>query len=143
MRWLFLLPLLLLAFTGNAHAQANYGCQTGVLVWTPINTATGATATIVAGSPNKNTYICKLYLQTTSANNVAIVEGIGTNCSSVSSGLFGGTTSSTGFIMPANGQVELNGDGSAWGVTATAGDNVCLINSASTQLSGVMVSVQQ
>lgn len=144
MRWLLLLTLLLFAFTGRAHAQINTGCTEGVLVWTPINTATGATKTLIAGVAGKKIYVCKLYLQTTLASNVAIVEGTGTDCgTAVTAGLFGGATAATGFIMPANGQVALNGSGSAWGVTATAGDNLCIINSVSTQLSGVLVSVQQ
>lgn len=143
MRWLLIIPILLFAFAGRAHAQINSGCSAGVLVWTPISLSTGATQTIVPGVLNEKVYICKLFLQTSSANNVAIVEGTGTNCSTVSAGIFGGTTSGTGFIMGANGNLSMNGDASAWGVTATPGDQICLINSASTQLSGVMVTVTQ
>jgi hypothetical protein len=145
MRWLLIIPILLLTL-GHAHAQTGYACSTGVLTWTPISFSTAATNPLVTGATGKNTYVCKLILQTNAANNVAIVEGTGTSgaCSSSLAGMMGGTTAATGFNLPANGQLVLDGGGqTGWAKTAVQADNVCLINSASTQLSGVLVSVQQ
>lgn len=128
----------------QANAQSINTCETGVLVFTPINQTSGTTKTIVPGVAGKNLYICKLLLQTASANNVAVVEGTGVDCgTAVSAGLLGGTTASTGLNLPANGIVTLSGNQSGWSKTATAGDSICLITSASTNLSGTIVSVAQ
>lgn len=133
---------LLLLFPVGAFAQGN-GCTSGVLTFTPINISAAGTVTLVAGVAKTHTYICKYTVQTTSANDIALVEGTGTNCSTVSAGLLGGTTSSTGQIVAANGNYTLGADALAWAKTATAADNVCLITSASTQVSGVIVTTQQ
>jgi hypothetical protein len=120
-------------------------CQAQAHNYLPINNAASAsTTTIVAGVGGKKTYICNLFLaQTAAAVNLGIVEGTGTNCSTVSAGVIGGTTAATGPNLSANSGF-VDGDGlAAIAATATTGDNLCFEYSAAVQVSGHMVWVQQ
>ena len=102
-----------------------------------------ANGTIITGTSGKQTYICSFNLITATAQNIALVEGTGTGCTSVSAGLAGGTTAATGWNLAANGGLTY-GNGAAWVFkTTTAADNVCLLLSGSGQVSGSARYVQQ
>lgn len=110
---------------------------------TPINQAAAGPTTLVAGTSAKKTYVCSMLLITATAQNVNLVEGTGTNCSSVTSGLLGGTTAATGPNLAANGGFAHGEGSSAVASTATNADNLCIIVSGSGQVSGVIETVQQ
>lgn len=103
-----------------------------------INISTAATTELtasLAGASN-NYYICSIDLVTAAANNVALTDDDSDNCTSVTSGLAGGTTAASGWNFAANGGlVKGNGMGTVY---KTNGTNrvVCLVTSAATQLSG-------
>jgi hypothetical protein len=72
---------------------------------------------------------------------VALVDDDSDGCGSVSSGLAGGTSAASGWNFGANGGLTLgNGQGT---IAQTAGTNrvLCLVTSASTQLSGTIIAV--
>jgi hypothetical protein len=121
-------------------------CQAQAHNYTPINNAASATTTtIVPGTSGKKTYVCNIFIAPTATPgvNLGIVEGTGTNCSTVSAGVIGGTTAATGPNLSANGGF-VDGDGlAAVASTATVGDNLCFAYSAAVQVSGHMVWVQQ
>lgn len=118
-------------------------CQSTAKVYTPINQAAAGPTTLVAGTSAKKTYICSMLIVTATAQNVNLVEGTGTNCSSVTSGVLGGTTAATGPNLAANGGFT-HGDGTGGiAATATNADNLCIIVSGTGQVSGVMSTVQQ
>ena len=102
-----------------------------------INLAASGPTTIVTGVAGTQTYICSLSIfPMGTATNVGFVEGTGTNCSTVSAGLIGGTTAANGGNFAANGGITL---GSGYGIvlrSATAGDNICISESAGNQISG-------
>lgn len=118
-------------------------CQVNTPTSLPLNEATGSAVTIIAGVSGKKTYICGMVLVAAVATNVNLVEGTGTNCSSVSSGLFGGSTAATGINLAANGGFVAYGGGTWVAASATNADNVCYLASAGNQVSGVIKYVQQ
>jgi hypothetical protein len=132
-------------FTPNdgTSSQIFGPCQTVAATFTPINISASGSAKIITGTSAKKTYICHIDIVTNAANNVVLTEGTGSNCGTGTAGMAGGTTAASGYNFSANGGISL-GDGSrAINATATNADDVCLNPSASTQLSGVVVWVQQ
>lgn len=128
---------------GSGVLQVGDPCQTVAKTYTPISITTATTTRIVAPTSAKKTYVCYMYLQTTAANNIAVVEGTGGTCGSSTAGVVGGTTAANGLNNAANsGQAFGNG---GYAALATAGTNVdlCLITSAATPLAGHVVWVAQ
>lgn len=110
----------------------------------PINISTATTTNIITGGSSKKTYICHAFLFTAAANNVALVEGTtGGTCGSGTAGIMGGTTASSGLNLTANQGFVLGTGVASVAATATNNNDVCIITSAATQLSGVISYVQQ
>jgi len=105
--------------------------------------STTASAQLIAGSAGKQTYVCSISLVPAGADNVALVEGTGAVCATGTAGMAGGATAATGWNFAANENMHMGGGAGSVAKTATAGDNVCLLVSAATQLSGVIGYVQQ
>lgn len=125
-------------------SQANGDpCASVAHVFSNINIASGTTTKIVAGTSGKKTYICHQLMVSAAADNVAIVEGTGTNCGTSTVGMSGGTTAATGWNFQTGGGLSEGNGTNAVLATATAGDDVCLITSGAVQLSGHMVTAQQ
>lgn len=108
----------------------------------PINT-TASVQIIAAGNANMFVYLCSYNLVPAAADNVAIVEGTGATCGTNTVGMVGGATAATGVNLVASENVALGSGVGAISRTAVAGDNVCLLVSAATQLSGVVGWTQQ
>jgi hypothetical protein len=143
---------------GTTGDNASFNTDASGLLWVrhldPCAGASGKTAFVVnissaatteitpslAGASN-HYYVCSINLVTASANNVALVDDDSDGCGSVSSGLAGGTSAASGWNFGANGGLTLgNGQGT---IAQTAGTNrvLCLVTSASTQLSGTIIAV--
>lgn len=128
---------------GNIGQTNGDPCTTVAHVFTPINISTAVNTKIVVGTSAKKTYICHLFLFAAGADNVGLVEGSGTNCATSPLGLIGGATAATGVTLIANqGWSEGSGTNAIAATTVNAND-FCAITSASVQLSGVVVTVQQ
>lgn len=109
-----------------------------------INQAAAGPTTLLTGVAGKRWYICyfSVHIGTNGGNvNVNLVEGTGTNCSSVSAGMFGGTTAATGPNLAGTDWMNVGNGTTAVLVTATLGDNVCYISGGTTQVSGALVAV--
>jgi hypothetical protein len=105
-----------------------------------ITTATTTEITPSLAGASTNYYVCSLVLVTNATNIVTLVDDDSDGCGSPTSGLSGGTTTA-GWTLAANGGLTFgNGMGS---VFKTAGTNrvICLVTSATTQLSGTMTVV--
>lgn len=144
MKRLILLALTALGFIACAaasHAQSVDPCQKQFRITANISAA--ATAKIITGVAGTQTYICSFdIVNGTPAQNVALVEGTGATCGTATAGMAGGTTAATGWNLGAN-QTFVKGNGEAWVyATAVKGDNVCLLFSGTTQLSGSVQYVQ-
>lgn len=119
-------------------------CQANTKVYTVINQAAAGPTTLVAGTSAKKTYICSIViLPVTAGVSLNLVEGTGTNCSSVSAGIWGGSTAATGAVVAANGGWTFGNGAGSIGQTTTNADNLCIIASGTTQISGGMYTVQQ
>jgi hypothetical protein len=122
---------------GNTRVLNDGGCagqSVANTTVTPINLA--ASGQILTGVSAKKFYICSINIVVAAANNVALVEGTGTVCATSIAGMAGGTSTGAGWNFAANGGLTLgNGQGLVL-KTATAADNVCLILSSGTQVSG-------
>jgi len=104
-----------------------------------------ANTQLVAGTASKKIYICSIHVLAAAATNVAVAEGTGTVCGTGSTGVsgFGGATAATGWNFAANGGIALGNGDSSLGAEGTSGDNLCIFNSGSGQVSGGISYVVQ
>src|SRR5579862_7619691 len=118
-------------------------CKGQVKFYASIN-QTGNTQ-IVAGTGSKKIYVCSIHVVTAAAANVAVVEGTGSVCATGTAGVsgFGGATAATGWNFAANGGIALGNGDSSLGAEANSGDNLCIFNSGSGQISGGISYVVQ
>jgi hypothetical protein len=93
---------------------------------------------LVAGTASKKIYVCSIHVVAAAATNVAVVEGTGSVCATGAAGVsgFGGATAATGWNFAANGGIALGNGDSSLGAEVTSGDNLCIFNSGSGQVSG-------
>jgi len=93
---------------------------------------------LVAGTASKKIYVCSIHVVAAAATNVAVVEGTGSVCATGTAGVsgFGGATAATGWNFAANGGIALGNGDSSLGAEGTSGDNLCIFNSGSGQVSG-------
>jgi len=103
-----------------------------------------AGAQIITGTASKKTYICSINLVTATAQNIAIVEGTGVTCGTGTAGVStGGTTAATGWNLAANGGLtQGSGLGVIMAADSAAADNVCILQSGTGQVSGVISYTQ-
>src|SRR6185295_1040989 len=105
-------------------------------VYTAISQTSGTQ--LVTGTSAKKLYICHFNIVTATAQNVALMAGTGTVCATSPHAIMGGTTAATGWNFAANGGLALGSGEAAVGVTGTNADNICLLQSGSGQVSGVL-----
>jgi len=147
LEYIFNLPGVPGALTGTSAPQMQTAgadpCMGSANVKSFALVNTTASAQLIAGTAGKQTYVCSLDFIPAAADNIALVEGTGATCGTGTAGMAGGATAATGWNLAANENVIM-GDGSgSIAKTITAGDNVCILASAATQLSGNVGYVQQ
>jgi hypothetical protein len=104
-----------------------------------------ANTQLVAGTASKKIYVCSIHVVAAAAANVAVVEGTGSVCATSTTGVsgFGGATAATGWNFAANGGIALGNGDSSLGAEGNSGDNLCILNSGSGQVSGGISYVVQ
>lgn len=109
----------------------------------PIATSSG-NLQLVAGVAAQKVYVCSVFIVGASAFVGSIIEGTGAACTTANeAAVIGSTTAASGGSFSANGGwVEGNG-GAEIGVTATAANGICLLQSGTVALSGNVTYVQQ
>ena len=120
--------------------------HSAIKTFMPVSQAATGPTTLLAGVVGKRWYICfiDLHIVTNGQNNnVNLVEGTGTNCSSVSAGLMGGTTAATGPNLDSSDWLLMGNGSAAVMVTATAGDNVCYVATGATGIAGALTAVNK
>jgi hypothetical protein len=102
-----------------------------------------ANAQLAAGTAAKKIYVCSIHVVVAAATNIAVVEG--TACGTGTSGVggFGGATAATGWNFAANGGIALGNGDASLGAEVVTGDNLCIFNSGSGQVSGGISYVVQ
>lgn len=118
-------------------------CKGQAKVYASINQT--ASAQLVSGTASKKIYVCSIHVVTAAAANVALVEGTGSVCATGAAGVsgFGGATAATGWNFAANGGIALGNGDSSLGAESASGDNLCIFNSGSGQVSGGISYVVQ
>jgi len=138
-------PLLRAAVTPEFLAEAQGQFATGLgldpcKAQTKLYASISQTANtqLVAGTASKKIYVCSIHVVAAAATNVAVVEGTGSVCGTSTAGVsgFGGATAATGWNFAANGGIALGNGDSSLGAEGTSGDNLCIYNSGSGQVSG-------
>lgn len=117
-------------------------CQTTARSYAPISIASATTTRIITPTSSQKAYICGLFLIAAGAQNVGIVEGTGGTCGTGTAGVIGGTTAGTGPNLTAQVGFVLPNTGYSQAATAGTNVDVCLITSASAQLTGHVVYVK-
>ena len=104
-----------------------------------------ANSQVAAGTASKKIHVCSINVVVAAATNVALVEGTGTTCATGTAGVpgFGGATAATGWNFGAGGGIAVGNGDSSLGSQGTAGDNLCLFNSGTGQVSGGLSYVVQ
>ncbi len=120
--------------TGSPTTGQPANCTTTAIV----NQA--ASAQVIAGTANTRIYICAVILVSAGAQNVSVVEGTGAVCATGITGMIGGTAGSV--ALAANGGFAGVAAG-PWISTATAANNVCVIQSAANNVSGTITYRRQ
>ncbi|MBZ5703263.1 MAG: hypothetical protein LAN84_15630, partial [Acidobacteriia bacterium] len=111
-------------------------CANSALTRTAFVINQTAGAQVITGAASKQTYICSIFYVTATAQNVALVEGTGTVCATGTAGMAGGATAATGQNWAANEGWTNPATGFWHFKTATAADNLCLLQSGTGQISG-------
>lgn len=98
-----------------------------------------ASARIVLGALNKRVFVCGIVLISATAQSVSLVEGSGTTCIAGIIGVIGGSTAS--LSLAANGGFTNTSD-RPW-LMSNAGNDLCLLQSGTGNVSGVVTYVVQ
>jgi hypothetical protein len=128
---------------GGTTAIALIGdpCQTSNKTSTPISQATSTK--LFFGTSSKKNYICSIVSAGSDAENVSLIEGTGANCSGSTAAIIGGTTAANGINFAANNGFAL-GNGAAFVASGFTNNlDVCLLQSGTGRVAGVMTYVQQ
>lgn len=121
-------------------------CQNTVKSTLPITLATAAVKVIAAGVAAKKVYVCHLYLNNNAADTIAVFEATtGTTCATSAVAMIGAGTSvataGTGQNFGATGGINMGTGGNQVLVTTVNNNDVCIAQSAATQLSGTITYV--
>lgn len=99
------------------------------------------TSTDLVTSTNK-LHICSVVLVSTTAQSFSLTEGTGTTCASGAAAVIGSTTVANGIPAAANSGMVAVSD-RAWLRTATTADHLCLLQSSTGLIAGVITYADQ
>lgn len=123
-------------------------CQASVKSYLPITLATAAVKVIATGVAAKKIYICAIDLTNNAADSIAVFEATtGTTCGTSAVAVFGAGTSvataATGYNFAATGGISKGNGGFSIGQTTVNNNDLCIAQSAATQLTGGITYVTQ
>ena len=104
-----------------------------------INLASTTATKLISGVSGRKVHICSIDIGPIGgANNVALIEGTKTTneCDTSAAGLFGGTTTGSGWNIAANSGVAYGGGIGDIAASGATGKDICIVASANTQVSG-------
>jgi hypothetical protein len=133
----------MLPINGTVRLASGDPCQSNPKSY--LSFSQTANTQVLAGTASRKIYPCSFHVVTATAQNVALIEGTGSTCATNPVGVvgFGGATAATGWNFAANGGIAYGDGSNSLGAESVAGDNVCLFQSGSGQLSGGMSYVVQ
>ncbi len=126
-----------------ASDQIGDPCTWGVKTNIPISTTSG-TLQLVAPSGSTQVYVCSIVTVGATASIQNLVGGTGATCTTGTPvAAIGSTTAANGMSFAANGGFSYGSGAGTVARTTTAGHGLCLIQSATAQISGNAIIVQQ
>jgi hypothetical protein len=141
MKFVFgVMALIFLSFPAKAQ-QVNDVCSVRLKASVAISQSTSAL--VLAGTAGKKTYVCSMVIVSSDAENVSLVEGTGSVCATGIAALIGSTTAANGPNLAANGGFSLGNSQGTVAAGAGSGYDICLLQSGSGRVAGVMTYVQQ
>lgn len=137
------LALLLLFGLGASASAQSFGdpCSTQAKSSTAITQT--ASSRILAAATARRTYICGLILLGSAAETFSVVEGNGSVCATTPLALIGAQTAASGMTLASNTPLPIGNGGAAVAVASRTASDVCLLQSGTNRLSGVIIFVQQ
>lgn len=144
------------ALLGQLRVTPSYGvndavgdpCQTAAKTTVPFTLATAAVKVAITGVSAKKIYVCAWELNNNAADSIAIFEATtATVCVTAAAAIIGAGTSvataATGYNFAANGGIARGNGASQVLATLTNAADLCIAQSAATQLSGSFTYVTQ
>ena len=129
--------------TGSLAVGSQDPCLGGAKVNFAIATSSG-NVQIVGGSASKKVYLCSISLIVAATAVVNVIEGTGAACTTANeAAVIGSTTAANGMSLAANGGFTLGNGLGTVGVTATAANGLCILQSGTTAIAGNATYVQQ
>ncbi len=116
-------------------------CEANAKVYTAISQSTGTQ--LITGTSAKKIYYCSVMIVVADAENISFVSGTGTVCATNTVANIGGTSAANGPNLAAGGGFALGNGASSIAATTVNADNVCLLQSGSGRIAGVLVTVVQ
>jgi len=132
--------------TDGTNVQQLDPCQSEVKSTLPITLATAAVKVIAVGVSAKKIYVCQIHLTNNAADSVAVFEATtATTCATSPVAVVGaGTTvatAATGYNFAANGGISLGTGSNQVLQTSVNANDLCIAQSAATQLTGSITYV--
>ena len=135
---IFLLLVLFLSPASSQQFSVPLTCQNTTAI------SQAADARIITGTTAKKTHLCGIFVLAAGAENISLVGGTGTTCATGTYAIIGGTTAATGPNLAAGGSFTL------WSPTlslqapsaATTGNDICLLQSGTSRVAGVVTWTQ-
>lgn len=116
-------------------------CASGTKVYTPISQT--ANAQLVALTSGKIIYVCNAFYNGSDAENISLVEGTGSVCAGATAAVIGAATAAAGNNFAANSGMAIGNGASSVAATATVSHALCLFQSGTGRVAGVIVTVTQ
>jgi len=100
-----------------------------------------ASAQLLTGVAGRRTFICGILIHATAAEVVSLVSGTGVVCAGTPAALIGSTTVAQGPSLADKSSLNLGSGNGTVAIAATA-TNICLLQAATSRLSGVLTYVR-
>lgn len=116
-------------------------CQSATKLYQTISQT--ANTQLFAGTSAKKTYVCHIMVVGADAENISLVAGTGSVCATNTVAVIGATTAANGPNLSANGGFSIGMGGFSVAASTVNADNICLFQSGSGRVAGVMSYVAQ
>lgn len=130
-----------LGSSGGGSSSTDPCNSTATKVLVPISQTTSAQ--LLALSSGKKNYICAISITTADAESVSLVEGTGSVCGTGTAAIIGGTTAVTGLNFLAGGSFAFGNGAGTIAAGTNVSFNVCLLQSGTGVVAGVISAVQK
>lgn len=116
-------------------------CQANTKISVPISQITNTK--LFSAAASKKNIICGIVAVGADSESLSLVEGTGSVCASSTAAIIGATTAANGMSFAANGGFNYGNGGYSVVIGTNNNFDVCLLQSGTGRVAGVIVYVQQ